>query len=77
MTMLSNFPSTNFCIDTEDSNQRQLLMSLRQRMILRHQLDRCCGVQPEKQKLSYRAEAIKVKLQWLDQAIQKQKALCA
>ncbi len=77
MTMLSSFPSAALCLDTDDPNQRQLVMSLRQRMILRHQLDRCCGLRPEEQKLSYRAKAIKVKLEWLDQAIQKQQALCA
>jgi hypothetical protein len=77
MTMLSSFPSSTLCLDTEDSHQRQLLMSLRQRMILLHQLDRCCGVQPEEQKLSFRAQAIKVKLQWLEQSIRKQRLLCA
>jgi len=56
----------------QHQTQRQLVQALRQRMILRHQLNRCRRPDTPADKLSYRAQAIISKLALLERSIARQ-----
>ena len=72
MAVLTSKPVSGPISNQQDRPPRQLLQALRQRMILRHQLNRCRPAGTPADQLSYRAQAILSKLALLEQSIQRQ-----